>query len=82
MYIGPVLALFGFAIKQWSTYSKMPDEAKKLLRSCKQLLEDIRQPWQHIQGTAADERLQRFIQALGGAAAMCIGVSNRGIVKG
>lgn len=58
-YIGPVLALFGYAIKQWSTCQEVPQEAVDLLQSCRDLLFDLNHAWPHISQQLQWERLQQ-----------------------
>lgn len=47
-YVGPLCALLGYAIKQWSTFKTVPKEAKAMLRRCYDLLFDLQQAWQNI----------------------------------
>jgi len=44
-YVGPIFALVGFALKQWSMTAKVPADAVNLLRTCRHLLADIHQAW-------------------------------------
>jgi hypothetical protein len=79
-YIGPVFALFGYAIKQWSTCQEVPQEAVDLLQPCRDLLFDLNEAWPHIalkpeqqqQEGGQKERLQRWLMVLAAAAADCV----------
>jgi hypothetical protein len=58
-YIGPVFALFGYAIKQWSTCQEVPQEAVELLESCKWLIVDLNGAWPHIMLQAQQQQQQQ-----------------------
>ncbi|WIA15262.1 hypothetical protein OEZ85_001933 [Tetradesmus obliquus] len=87
-YIGPVFALFGYAIKQWSTCQKVPQEAVDLLQGCKDLLFDLNQAWPDItpqalllqqqQQQQQQQRLQRWLQLVSEAAAQCVVFNKKG----
>lgn len=47
-YVGPVFALVGFALKQWSMTAKVPAEAAVMLRTCRDLLADIHRAWPYL----------------------------------
>jgi hypothetical protein len=80
-YIGPVFALFGYAIKQWSTCQEVPQEAVNLLQSCRDLLFDLNQAWSHImpkQQQQQQERLQHWLRLVAEAAAECVVINSKG----
>lgn len=84
-YIGPVFALFGYAIKQWSTCQEVPQQAVDLLMGCRDLLYDLNQAWPHIMPQAQQqpqqqERLQRWLQLVAEAAAQCVVVRETRLV--
>jgi hypothetical protein len=107
-YIGPAFALFGYAIKQWSTCQQVPQEAVDLLQSCRDLLFDLNQAWPHIslqqwpellqhqlsrlspqlqrlnvaelKAELQEERLQRWLRLVAGAAAECVCINSKGPV--
>jgi hypothetical protein len=83
-YIGPVFALFGYAIKQWSTCQKVPEEALELLQSCRDLLFDFNRAWPQImlkgeqqEQLEQQERLQRWLQRVAKATAQCVVVQDK-----
>ena len=77
-YIGPVFALLGYAIKQWSTCQAVPQQAVDLLTGCRNLLSDLSQAWPHIisqemqQQQQQQQRVQRWLQLVAQAAAQCV----------
>jgi hypothetical protein len=79
-YIGPVFALLGYAIKQWSTCQEVPQEAVDLLQSCRDLLFGLNRAWPHImpQQQQQQERLQRWLRLVAEAAAGCVVVNSKG----
>ena len=82
-YIGPVLALFGFAVKQWSTYNQVPNEAKQLLRRCMALIDDIYDAWDDLSVEPQFKpRADQWLSRIGAAAAACIVVTERGLITG
>jgi hypothetical protein len=60
--VGPVFALVGFALKQWSMAAKVPEDAAVLLRTCRDLLADIHTAWPYLAGSA--EPKQRMEAAI------------------
>jgi hypothetical protein len=84
-YIGPVFAVFSYAIMQWSTCEEVPQEAVNLLQHCKDLLFDLNGAWPHImpqqqqqQQPQQQQRLQRWLQVVAEAAAQCVVVNEKG----
>ena len=47
-YVGPIFALVGFGLKQWSAYAQVPAQAWIVLRSCRNLLSDIHMAWPRL----------------------------------
>jgi hypothetical protein len=85
IYIGPVFALLGYAIKQWSTCQEVPQEAVDLLQSCRDLLFDLNQAWPHTmpqqqQQQQQRERLQRCLRLVAQAAAECMVINSKGLI--
>jgi hypothetical protein len=80
-YIGPVFALFGYAIKQWSTCQEVPQMALTQLQSCRDLLFDLNQAWPYLVLNARQEqqrRLQSWVLLVAEAAAQCVEVNEKG----
>jgi len=70
-YIGPVLALMGYAIKQWSSCQQVPGAALDLLQGCRDLVVDLQAAWPFISRADNQERLQRWLDQLAAAPAEC-----------
>jgi hypothetical protein len=71
-YAGPVLALCGVALKQWANYRQASAEAQKLLKSVRDLLQDMHTAWDDL--TMRQERMQGWIVELAAAASHCVEV--------
>jgi len=80
-YIGPVLALMGYAIKQWSSCQQVPAAALELLQGCRDLVADLQEAWQYISRPDNQERLQRWLDQLAAAALQSVDVTASGIFK-
>jgi hypothetical protein len=61
-YVGPVFALVGFALKQWSVAAKVPEDAARLLRTCRDLLADVLAAWPLFASNPAAQRLQAAVK--------------------
>jgi hypothetical protein len=67
-YIGPVLVLIGYAIKQWSTFKEVPAIAVTLLQECRDLVADLKAAWKYINTADNQKRLQEWLKQLLAAA--------------
>jgi hypothetical protein len=59
-YIGPALAILGYAIKQWSACQAVPQQAVDLLQSCRDLVADLNDAWPHIYSSSDTDKQQRL----------------------
>jgi hypothetical protein len=73
-YVGPVLALLSYVVKQWASSAKMPGKAKDELEDCRLLLVHLEKAWKHV----STEQRERILEKLTKAAGELVSITQQG----
>jgi hypothetical protein len=76
-YVGPAFAICALALQYCSAYITVPEQARKLLETCKGLLDDLVQAWPLLQeDPAVRQRMDSWVEDICGVAERYIQVQS------